>query len=634
MNAFLKISYLSNLFSSAKDVDGYEELQKRITEKSAYLEKALLSYKNCDRILKECLNKLLSLNSDFIKTTLSPEEKDIHATAVLIFQKICNELAQNNNFVQQIISNLEKMISLFNKEKDLYDDLKKTNKDLSEEKEKLKKDREDYHKIGKDSESKIKQFAKNNLQYITRIEDSELLQGQLFELIVSPKRSLENYRESTKRTNQLIIKYNQKQSKLYNFIPDIGDHDGVFYFQLVKMYVQHLEMEKKYLDSNIEQIQSMKSLESNTKLKELIEYAENNRRDEKILNIMQYQSDLDIVKCKSEKDFKIMSGTKYLINKYIDQSIFPEYSEEQENKNYEVYTMIKRLFDEKGEIDSKLSEDFINLINDPSVHKYAFIILSILRTNSRFEKTKSLIDLLGKGFNILLEDAAKNKLFDNIKNCIILSQTYFYIDENKNKIYIFEYIKNNKWMKSASFWRSFIDDVIKSEFIRFEKIYPDGNFSIEKNINVSKKIKEKLNEVVFSQLLTYVNNMKDFCLDKRVIIKITDEFIEKYNYLSKNNINTIYDLVTEGKEDIEQLKKEYSPNLEEELNNETNNEETEKSKENENNIINEDKENKEDKDKEEKENKGGKEENINNEKNEINNQNNEEKKEDDDKVDS
>ena len=618
MNAFLKISYISNLFSSAKDVDGYEELQKRITEKSTYLEKALLSYKNCDRILKECLNKLLSLNSDFIKTTLSPEEKDIHATAVLIFQKICNELAQNNNFVQQIISNLEKMISLFNKEKDLYDDLKKTNKDLSEEKEKLKKDREDYHKIGKDSESKIKQFAKNNVQYITRIEDSELLQGQLFELIVSPKRALENYRESTKRTNQLIIKYNQKQSKLYNFIPDIGDHDGVFYFQLVKMYVQHLEMEKKYLDSNIEQIQSMKSLESNTKLKELIEYAENNRRDEKIINIMQYQSDLDITKCKSEKDFKIVSGTKYLITKYIDQSIFPEYSEEQEKKNYEVYTIIKRLFDQKGEIDPKLSEDFINLINDPSVHKYAFIILSILRTNSRFEKEKSLIDLLGKGFNILLEHAAKNKLYDNIKNCIILSQTYYYNDENKNKIYIFEYIKNNKWMKSASFWRSFIEDVIKNEFIRFEKVFPDANFSVEKNINVSKKIKEKLNEVVFSQLLTYVNNMKDFCLDKRVIIKIADEFIAKYNFLSKNNINTIYDLITEGKEDIEQLKKEYSPDLEKELNNENNIEEAEKpkekEKENEDNKINENK------DKENKEN---------SEKNEMNNQKNEEEDKDD-----
>ena len=117
--------------------------------------------------------------------------------------------------------------------------------------------------------------------------------------------------------------------------------------------------------------------------------------------------------------------------------------------------------------------------------------------------------------------------------------------------------------------------------------------------------------------------MKDFCLDKRVIIKIADEFIAKYNYLSKNNINTIYDLLTEGKEDIEQLKKEYSPDLEKELNIENNIEETEKLKENDNNKINEDK------DKDDKDDKENKEENLNNEKNEINNQNNEEKKEED-----
>ena len=587
--------------------------------------------------MKDCLNKLLTLNTDFIKTTLSPEEKDIHATAVLIFQKICNDLAENSNFVQKVISNLDKMISLFTKEKDLYDALKKTNKELKEVKEKLKKDREEYHKVGRESEYKLKQFTKNNLQYVYRVEDSELLEGQLSEITFFPRRAFENYKESTKKTNQLIAKYNQNHSKLFNCLPDLGDQDGVFYFQLVKLYVQYLEAEKNQLDSKIEQVKSMKSLESNTKLKELIESAENNKREEKMLGIMQYQSELDIMKCKTEKDFKILCGTKFLINNYIDKSIFPEYNEEQENKNYKIYNVIKKLFDENGEIDSKLSEEFINLINDPSVHKYAFIILSVLRSNSKFEKTKTLIDLLGKGFNILLENAEKNKLFENVKNCIILSQTYFYFDKNKDKIYIFEYIKNNKWMKSAAFWRSFIDDVIKKEFIRFEKVFPDANFSVEKNINISKKIKEKLNEVVFSQLLTYVNNMKDFGLDKRVIIKIADEFIAKYNYLSKNNINTIYELITEGKEDIEQLKKEYSPDLEEELNNGNNIEEKENPKENENNIINgdkEDKEGKEDKEsKEGKEDKEDKEENINNEENQINNQNNDEKKEEEDNKD-
>lgn len=70
---------------------------------------------------------------------------------------------------------------------------------------------------------------------------------------------------------------------------------------------------------------------------------------------------------------------------------------------------------------------------------------------------------------------------------------------------------------------------------------------------------EKLNEVVFSQLLTFISNMGDFEIDKRIILKIVDECIEKYNYLSKTNIDSLYELITEGKVDIEQLRKEYSP---------------------------------------------------------------------------
>ena len=80
--------------------------------------------------------------------------------------------------------------------------------------------------------------------------------------------------------------------------------------------------------------------------------------------------------------------------------------------------------------------------------------------------------------------------------------------------------------------------------------------------------------------------MADFELDKRIILKIIDEFIEKYNYLSKTNINSLYELITEGKLDIEQLRKEYSPSLEEELINKNKNENEEKPKENNESVEN------------------------------------------------
>jgi hypothetical protein len=282
------------------------------------------------------------------------------------------------------------------------------------------------------------------------------------------------------------------------------------------------------------------------------------------------------------------------------------------------FVRFEALFNETGEIDSKLSEDFLNLVKDSKVHRNFFVVLSQLRSSSKFLKTKFLIDLLGKGFLIILDNSIENKLYDNVKNSIILSQTYYYNDEKNNKIYIFEYIKNNKYFKSPKFWRQFIDDMIKKEFVRFEALFNESNFNVEKNINITKKIKDKLNEVVFSQLLTYESNMKDFNIDKRIILKIIDEFIEKYNYLSKNNIKSLYDMISQNEVDIEKLKKEYESSLEDELNNDI-------KEEKQNNINNEEKnEIKNEKNENEKEeNKNN--ENENNNINENKNENMEEK---------
>ena len=192
-------------------------------------------------------------------------------------------------------------------------------------------------------------------------------------------------------------------------------------------------------------------------------------------------------------------------------------------------------------------------------------MLSLLRTNSRFKRGKPLIELFGKAFNILLDTAEKHKLYENAKNCIILSQTYYYVDENNKKVYLFELIKKNKWLTTSHFWRGFIHYMIKTEFARFEKTYPETNFNVEQNINITKKIKNKLNEVVFSQLLPFISNMNDFCIDKRIIIKITDEFVKKYNFISPANLESLYAMISSDKNEIEKFRNEYNPSLEPEL---------------------------------------------------------------------
>ena len=176
-------------------------------------------------------------------------------------------------------------------------------------------------------------------------------------------------------------------------------------------------------------------------------------------------------------------------------------------------------------------------------------------------KSKSLIKCLGKGFDKILDYAEKNKIYDYAKNCIILSQTYYYTEsDEKEKIYLSEMIKNNKWLTSQQFWKEFIDYMIKLEFERLESDLNLPSLSSNKKINMTNEIKSRFNEVVFSQLLAYITNMIYFIPDKKIVLKISDEFIKKYDYLSNENLNTLFSIISQDKEEIEKLRNEYNQN--------------------------------------------------------------------------
>ena len=585
MDSFFRLSYFTNFFK-VKDVNGFENLQKRITEKKQYLEKIISSFQNIRNYIKDLYDKIENSNKSLSNIVFSVEENNIQEVVKSIYQKLINDLKEKFNLIGQAHSLFSKHISVLSKEITFYEEFKKINKELQEEKERLLKAKENYHKLGQKGENEVKDFAK----YINRLNDiydNLILYDQLENKVEPMKKALYDYKASLSRSNKLIKNYNQQQSLIFNYFPEITGGESAFYYRLIQIYHQSLEKENNDTINEIKKIKNIGNLEEKgkTKIMELIEFAEDNRKEEKIQKLIHYPTELDFNKCKNKNEFELFSNSITIIKNFVNTELFPNYDYEKEKKNYTLFQMIKQLFNEKQNKDEKLYADFLELIKDKDVHKAAFIILSQLRTNGKFVQSKNIIDLLGKAFNILLENAGKNKIYDNVKNCIILSQTYFYEDENKNKIYIFESIKNSKYLKNSQFWRSFINDMIKKEFERFENVFPDSNINIEKNININKKIKEKLNEVVFSQLLTYSSNMKDFEIDKRIILKIVDEFVEKYNYISASNLDCIYEMISSGKEDIEKLRKEYDPSLEDKLIEESNINEEEEKKEIKNNEV-------------------------------------------------
>ena len=547
-----------------KDVQGYENLQKRINDKSNYLESAFHCFSDLSKSLKDFIKQIIYYNTKFTSIIKSPEEQPIHETCKLIYQKLINDLEQNSNIIDDYINNLNYLLKKFNEEKNIYENLKRINKDLEDERIKLSKNKEAYHKTGKEAEKKIKTFVQNNIQNLSNLSPES--KNELNNIVSNPIKTLDNYTSSISRVNDLVQKYNNTQNILYTILPDLGNEDGVFFFRLVKLYFQCLENCEKYLNLNKKQMNNSKTVETNSALKILIEENENKKQYEKKVNMIQYQTDINFYKCKDKSEFDICANTVDIINKYINKDIFKNYNYQNALKNYEEILLVKKLFEEKGEIDEETSKKFLDSLNDESLHNSVFVILSQLRTNNGFQKSKSLIKCLGKAFNKLLDHAEKNKLYEYAKNSIILSQTYYYTEEKeKDKIFLSEEIKNNKWLTNPEFWRGFIHSMIQAEFERLEN---DSNLPIIKlnrNEPMTDEVKSKFNDVVFSQLLAYISNMIYFISDKKIVLKIADEFIKKYDYLSNSNLDTLFGIISNDKEEIEKLRKEYNQPSKEDL---------------------------------------------------------------------
>ena len=54
---------------------------------------------------------------------------------------------------------------------------------------------------------------------------------------------------------------------------------------------------------------------------------------------------------------------------------------------------------------------------------------------------------------------------------------------------------------------------------------------LKDNPELKQKMKTKVTEVLFSCLVPYVNNMMELNLDKRIILILIDEILDKYKYM-------------------------------------------------------------------------------------------------------
>jgi hypothetical protein len=241
------------------------------------------------------------------------------------------------------------------------------------------------------------------------------------------------------------------------------------------------------------------------------------------------------------------------------ENIFDDYDEKLEEKKNRLRDLIYKFFDKNKTTTEEDKKQLLELIDDPRTHGIFLIVLAKLRTNNRFCRDKFLIELLSHIMLKLLDQAQKIKDYNIAKNCLILSQTFFYYgDDDKNKkIYISNYIKKHQWLQSIRFWGDFILRQVLTEFNKIEERNFKGNerMIISLNKNISESMRSRIGEVLFSQLLPYVGNMKEVEVDKKVMIAIVETILKKYPFIDETNKIEIYKMACTP-EEVPKLKEE------------------------------------------------------------------------------
>ena len=222
--------------------------------------------------------------------------------------------------------------------------------------------------------------------------------------------------------------------------------------------------------------------------------------------------------------------------KYINKLISNMSLEEKDKKNnIDDFTIINNV--EKEFLTDEEKNIFQTLLNKHHNRVIFLHKLNDYRTFSLFELKEREFNILGELFSYMIDKSKEEKDYHCVEMAIILSKTYYKLNDNK-KMYLQNLIKNNECFKMKDFWEELLVYSVSKEIIRSKK-----NNTNENNKEEDEKVlNEKNSNIVFSQLLSLLDNMFDFGVDGEKIKQIIEYRIEYYKLDNKLK-KTINDVI-------------------------------------------------------------------------------------------
>ena len=532
----------------------YDNLHDRLTRKIGSLSKILSSINDIYHVKKEYYKSLKPL----IKDEPQPlsEEENFRQTMVIIKNNNEKFIEFEDEMYSEIIDKIRSLIEKMKQEKFLYDDFKKALDYYNGEKAKMEKFKNIYHTNGKIAERSTLYYK--DLQIKRKINDQNIMNQSIDKSKIDCKNRLiglskdcSNYIQSLKNVNKIRKEVNKKQDNLLSVYQELEWDDKNLYADVMEIIWKYQKKVYDYTGKQLNEVEIIQNaIHIDKDIRGLVEKLRKYESPEEEILYEHYPTEVDFDKCQDIKDYRVCDAIVKEMKSYVE-GIFENYDEKLEDKKNRFRDLIIKFFDKNRQTTEDDKKQLLEFVEDTRTHGIFLIVLAKLRTNNRFCRDRFLIELLSDIMLKLLDNAQKINDFSIAKNCLILSQTFFFYDENdKNKkIYISNYIKKHPWLQSPRFWGDFILRQILSEFNKVE----ERNKGIERMIIslrkcVPENMKPRIGEVLFSQLLPYVGNMNEVEVDKKVTIKIVDSILEKFPFIEETNKVEIYKMICAAEE--------------------------------------------------------------------------------------
>ena len=561
-NINISIDYFSFIKEVFNDYLQYIFNYKTITNE--YIQKLEIFHeKYSDKLLGNDLDttKYKNVNTKHVFSFTSPLIKIIgkHIEYLKIFMEgIDSQIENSNKWIKEneILSNKFQLMfeearkDLLKKyrEIDKLRDLYKLNMSNAEDILVKNFNKKDKNNIMKDQiKNSLTSAKKIEKDYKDLINSTKLFEGTFDSLYLS---SIENFKRlSSEMSNQL-------KDAIINFIVLLKDSMKMISIEL-DMHIPSLsnldekkEMEKIMVNSYSKNNKLVHVKPEKYRLKLFKKRKEeetgdnNNLIKPPILNIEDGFGEISLIE--DENIINIIKTMKEHFEFFEDNNLDMEIEEEK----HKCLILTKKIFnieDPKLKNNTPTDEEIekLNTLLDKHHNRVVFLqLLSEPRGSGKFEITQLTFDILSKLLNTIINKVERDNDFHSVENAIIISQTY-YVNDNKNnqnknnKIYLQQKIQNNEIFKSKKFWEEFLDFCINKQIIRsVTNDAKNGNILKENR----KDTEDKMSNIAFGRIAPYVNNMKDFGLDKESIIQIVFPKMEKYR-MNNESIELVKNLI-------------------------------------------------------------------------------------------